>query len=114
MIQQGQLPASPVMSERPLPQRRKSVVDFDQLRELSPTPWRLRHYSVLAGYTSNASGDIDIQVVDLSITTAEAACEQLQAALMKCDGVPEDFVTGTAREELAAMIEGLLADLACG
>ena len=45
----------------------------------------------------------------------EAACEQLNAAYMKCDGEfrPPDFVVGPAAPDLADMIVELMEELGC-
>lgn len=57
--------------------------------------------------------ETDIFVTDFSVITSQVACDQLAAALKKCDGEPEDFVEGEAREELYAMILELMTDLGC-
>jgi hypothetical protein len=51
----------------------------------------------------------------INIGDIEGACEQLRAALKKCDGVPKppDFVTGPAASELYDMIIELMAELGC-
>ena len=56
-----------------------------------------------------SAGDL----VDASDTSQ--ACQQLLDAYKKCDGElkPPDFVTGSAAEELAGMIQALRASLGC-
>jgi hypothetical protein len=45
-----------------------------------------------------------------------AACDQLNAAYEKCDGLPAppDFVEGDATEDMRSLIESLMADFQCG
>jgi hypothetical protein len=56
-----------------------------------------------------AAGDL------LDLGDVAAACEQLQDAYQRCDGVspPPDFVTGDARAELASLIQSLLTSEVC-
>ena len=46
----------------------------------------------------------------------ELACNQLAAALIKCDGLPSppDFVTGDAASVLAILIQDLMTNIGCG
>jgi hypothetical protein len=64
-------------------------------------------------YTDNRNGNEDIYVTDFSITTSQGACEQLSAALKKCDGEPEDFVEGDARVDLYDMIMDIMISIGC-
>ena len=45
----------------------------------------------------------------LSVGNYDGACEQLNAALKRCD----DFIQGVAQDFLAQMISGLMDDLEC-
>jgi len=65
-------------------------------------------------YEDNRNGTSDIYVTDFSITTPQAACEQLESALKRCDDEKDDdFVVGKDREALYDMIENLMSSIGC-
>ena len=53
--------------------------------------------------------------VSIDAENYEMACGQLKAAYKKCDGIspPQDFVSGSAREDFALYIECLMNYIGC-